>query len=244
MFSVEFAMHGAMTIGVDIRDANIKKALFCKEVLGLDNLDFYQADVRDLSLATYGSFDAIICSGLLYHLPAVDAINLVKSMYEMVNQVVIIDTHVSLLPKEQLIHDGNEYWGDTYREYPDDTTPEEIAKATWSSADNPTSFWFTRPSLMNILSNAGFSSSYECFAPMHIIPERHNFGNNGIESQDRCTFVGIKSEICKIVTSPDANYLHQEWPELSLSYCAEPKTPEKAAPLYERLLSRLKKIGS
>ena len=37
MFSIEFALHGAQTVGVEIREANIRKAEFCKEVLGLQN---------------------------------------------------------------------------------------------------------------------------------------------------------------------------------------------------------------
>src|ERR1035441_9209545 len=46
IFSIEFASRGAETIGIEIREANIKKAIFGKEVLGLNNLTLVQDDVR------------------------------------------------------------------------------------------------------------------------------------------------------------------------------------------------------
>ena len=100
MFSIEFALQGADTIGVEIRDANIKKAIFCKEALDLQNLEFRQDDVRNVSVDSYGRFDAIICSGIFYHLPAIDAINLVKTMYEMVNRLIVLDVRVALEPEK------------------------------------------------------------------------------------------------------------------------------------------------
>ncbi len=218
IFSIEFSQHGANTIGVEIREANIKKAIFCKEVLNLQNLEFHQDDVRNISLETYGKFDAVICSGILYHLPAIDAINLVHTMFKIVDRVVVVDTHVALSPKEQFLHGGDEYWGTTYREHADNATEEEKAKKLLSSADNPTSFWFTRPSLVNLLSKAGFSSVYECFIPAHV------HSQPGLEHGDRCTFVALKGDICELESSPITNGLQESWPEQSLVYA--PKQQE------------------
>jgi SAM-dependent methyltransferase len=229
IFSLEFAKHGASTIGVEIREANIKKAIFCKEALELHNLEFRQDDVRNISLESYGRFDAIVCSGILYHLPAADAADLINRMYDMVNRVFVIDTHVALEPVERFVYGGDEYWGFVVREHSDDATPEEKAKALWASADNPTSFWFTRPSLINILNKAGFSSVYECFIPAHL-----NFGEPGLEHRDRCTFVALKDSTCHIAMSSSVNSLQERWPEHSLSYAP--------APIYKRVISRLKKI--
>ncbi|HXY53975.1 MAG TPA: class I SAM-dependent methyltransferase [Nitrospirota bacterium] len=233
MFSIEFALQGADTIGVEIREANIKKALFCKEVLNLQNLDFRRDDVRNISVESYGRFDAIICSGILYHLPSVDAINLIRTMHEMSHRLVVIDTHVALEPIGRVLNNGDEYWGDIYREHPDDSTPEEKAKRPWASADNPLSFWFTRPSLVNILSKAGFSSVYECFTPAHL-----NYGKPGLEHQNRCTFIALKDDISELKTSPEANGLQERWPEGSLSYA--PKSKTRIRRLYKRVLLKLK----
>lgn len=237
LFSIEFALHGANTVGVEIREANIKKAIFCKEVLELNNLDFRQDDVRNLSLESYGKFDFVVCSGILYHLPAADAIKLIQTMFEIVNRSVVIDTHVALIPKERFLDGNNEYWGNTFREFPDDATQEKIAKSLRRSADNPTSFWFTRSSLINILSKAGFSSVHECFIPAHL-----NFGKPGIEFQDRCTFVALKDDICEIKTSPSASGLQEDWPESSLTYAPSITSPSRPMPLYEKVLFKLKKM--
>jgi SAM-dependent methyltransferase len=226
IFSIEFALHGAATVGIEIREANIQKALFCKEVLGLDNLEFRQDDVRNVSLESYGTFDVIICSGILYHLPAFDSIDLIQKMFKMATRVVIIDTHISLLPEKEIRFEDKSYWGDSYREHSAGASVEEKARRLWSSIDNETSFWFTRPSLINLISRAGFSSVYECFVPPTFVPNI-NFQNAGIRAHDRCTFVAIKDSSCELNTSPAANNLQQDWPEHSLAYAHE-KSPYKS----------------
>ena len=50
------------------RAANIRKAEFLKEVLGAKNTEFAQANLESDPLEV-GKFDAVFCSGLLYHLP-------------------------------------------------------------------------------------------------------------------------------------------------------------------------------
>lgn len=237
IFSIEFAKHGANTIGVEFREANIKKALFCKEALGLHNLDFRQDDVRNISIESYGRFDAIVCSGILYHLPAADAINLINRMYDIVNRIVVIDTHVALQPIERFVYGGDEYWGSVFREHSESATLKEKAKAIWFSADNTTSFWFTRPSLINILNKAGFSSVYECFIPPHL-----NFGKPGLEHRNRCTFVALKDDICDIATSPSVNTLQEKWPEYSLSYAPDSIIKDRLRQLYKRVILRLKNM--
>jgi 2-polyprenyl-3-methyl-5-hydroxy-6-metoxy-1,4-benzoquinol methylase len=213
LFSIEFAKQGAETVGIEIRDANVKKALFCKEALGLPNLTFAQDDVRNISVERYGRFDAIVCSGILYHLTAEDAFDVIKRMASMVNRVVVIDTHVALQAQASVTLDGQTYCGSIFREHADNATPQQKAGNLWASADNTTSFWFTRPSLINLLNAAGFSSVYECFTPAHL-----NFGRPGLESRDRCTIVAIKDEACQLITSPAANSINERWPEQTLAY--------------------------
>lgn len=237
LFSIELATQGAAAVGVEIREANVQKAIFAKEALGLDRLEFRQDDVRNVSLESYGEFDGIVASGILYHLAAWDAVNLVRRMYAMVRRVVVIDTHVALAPAECHVDGNRRYWGVVYREHADNATADEKAGLVWASADNPTSFWFTRPSLVNLLGEVGFSSVYECFVPAHL-----NFGQPGLEHRDRCTLVAIKGETCELATSPCANGLEERWPEESLAYAPEAKTAEPGRRLYQRVLSRLRKV--
>jgi len=213
MFSIEFALRGADTVGIEIRESNIRKAIFSKEALKLDNVNFRQGDVRDISEASHGRFDIIVCSGVFYHLTAEDAFKLVSSMFSIADRLVIIDTHVALRPKERVVLAGSAYFGDSYREHPESATQEQKSQKSWASWDNRTSFWFTRPSLINMLNKAGFSSVYENFVPLH-----KNFGKPGLECTDRCTFVALKNKRCDLVTSPAVNHLEESWPEDSLSY--------------------------
>jgi hypothetical protein len=213
MFSIEFALKGADTLGIEIRESNFRKAIFCKEALNLANLNFRQGDARHISEATHGRFDIIICSGIFYHLTAEDAVRLIASMFSMTDKLVIIDTHVALHGRKQAIIGKDIYYGDTYREHGENATQEQKSRRGWASWDNPTSFWFTRPSLVNMLNRAGFSSVYENFVPLH-----KNFGMPGLECIDRCTFVAVKGMRCELSTSPAANNIEEAWPEDSLSY--------------------------
>jgi hypothetical protein len=213
LFSIEFALAGADTVGVEIREANVKKAMFCKDALELANLKFIQGDVREISAESLGKFDAIICSGILYHLQAPDVWQLIRNMFAMTKRLVVIDTHVALTAETNVSLEGVEYSGKQFFEHSDADSQELKAKRLWASWDNATSFWFTRPSLVNMLSRAGFSSVYECFTPVH-----KNFGESNIKNPGRCTFVAIKGEEQNLKTSPSANGLREDWPEGTLSY--------------------------
>ncbi|MEB8584318.1 class I SAM-dependent methyltransferase, partial [Bacillus cereus] len=71
-YAIEFAMQGATVVGIEGRESNIQKAIFAKDLLRLENLTFYQDDVRNLSAEKYGHFDIVLCSGILYHLDCSD----------------------------------------------------------------------------------------------------------------------------------------------------------------------------
>jgi hypothetical protein len=228
LFSLEFASHSCPVLGLDVREPNIARARFCARAMNLKNIEFVEADARNISVEKYGKFDAIICCGLLYHLTASDAITLIQRMYEMAERAIIVDTNISLAGIERF----NGHAGHTYFEHRPEASKEEKLLALWASADNETSFWFTRPSLINILTEAGFSSVYECFSPAHM-----NFGESGLEAATRCTFVAIKAPNVTVHTSPAVNELKQHWPEGSLSYSSEkdPTVETHASPAVTEL---------
>lgn len=231
IFSIEFAQHGAKTLGIEVREDNIKKALFSKEVLNLNNLDFCQDDARNISVELYGEFDAIICSGLLYHLTAPDAIELIGKMFNMSTKVVIIDTHIAMKPETCYKYNEDEYFGQIFSEHGTNDSQLVKSKQLWKSWDNNESFWFTRPSLINILNKTGFTSTYECLSPLNF-----NFIKKETTIFSRCTFVAIKSKECKITNSPAVNNFKQKWPENSLQQIKIKKS------VYKRILFKLKKI--
>lgn len=167
-YAIEFASRGAHVVGIEGRAANIEKARFAREALRLDNLELVQDDVRNLSLEKYGSFDVVLCSGILYHLDAPDVARFVHGIGEVCRRWMILDTHVSKSPKESFVHEGRQYWGSRFVEHHAKSTAEERERGAWASLDNLSSFWFTRPSLYNLLNDAGFTSVLECHIPRHV----------------------------------------------------------------------------
>ena len=211
IFSIECALQGAEVVGVDAREENIAKCEFAKTTLGLERLSFVQDDVRNLGRESYGTFDTVICSGLLYHPDAPDVFALLEAMHDVTRRLVVIDTHVSLTPTTTVTYSGQEYAGHFY--------DEGDASSTWASYGNSRSFWLTRPSLTNAVAAVGFSSSYECLHPAHL-----NFGKPGLEHNDRCAFVAVRGDPVALTTSPAANTLVERWPEGALAYSAKKRS--------------------
>jgi 2-polyprenyl-3-methyl-5-hydroxy-6-metoxy-1,4-benzoquinol methylase len=203
-YAIELARHGAKAVGIEIREPTLERARFVKQALSLDNLEFYQDDIRNLSAEKYGKFDVVLCLGILYHLDAPDIFQFIEKIGEVCEGITIIDTHVSLSARKSYVYKNNKYWGKNYREHLPLTNLKQRAKALCASIDNPNSFWFTRRSLYNILSDVGFSSVYECFNP----PEPD-------KPKDRITLLAKKGERQKLIsTVPQANeLLPKEWPE-------------------------------
>lgn len=202
MFAIEFARHGAEVVGIEGREANIEKARFVKEILSLDRLQLAQDDVRNLSQEAYGTFDLVLCLGILYHLDAPDVFQFAERMAEVCRGCAIIDTHICLTPIDSRIYDGNRYWGSRYGEHAPDTRTVERLKRVWASLDNGESFWLTRPSLYNLLARAGFASIYECHYPSD--------GERPWKNEDRITLVAVKGERARLISTPLIN----ELPEL------------------------------
>jgi hypothetical protein len=173
MISVELARRGARVLGIEARAANVARARFAREVLGLDNLDFAEDDVRNLSREKYGSFEIVLCLGILYHLPAPDAFDFVERIAEVTDRVAIFDTHVALPEsRRELLGSpttcefrGRIYEGRDYQEFDPASSPEDRLKWAWSTLDARPSFWPTRDSLLELLTSVGFTSLHESLTP-------------------------------------------------------------------------------
>jgi len=55
-------------VAVEARDKNIEKAKFVQGLLNDKKVEFIEADLEKMDFARLGKFDAVFCSGLLYHL--------------------------------------------------------------------------------------------------------------------------------------------------------------------------------
>jgi len=193
-YGLEFALHGAEVVGIEGREASLAKCNFVKHEHGLNRIQFFQDDVRNLSAEKYGTFDIIICSGILYHLPARDAWRLLRSIYDTCSGLAIIDTFIALSSQVTVDIDNSTFHGHIYREHDEADSADEKQKKLWASLDNNASFWFTEPSLMNMLAKAGFSSSFDVLTPT--MP-----GN----LRDRKTYVAVKRPRAEILSSDMTN---------------------------------------
>jgi hypothetical protein len=151
-----------------------------------------QDDVRNLSLLKYGSFDVILCCGILYHLDAPDVFNFLKTIAEVCRGLTIIDTQVAVegtpnnfadrLSAPTIYRDsGKEYSGRYYTEFTTQTTEQKLT-SLWASLDNNRSFWLDRKSLYRALMAMGFDRIYQDLLP-HL----------AAEGDDRLTYVALKS---------------------------------------------------
>jgi 2-polyprenyl-3-methyl-5-hydroxy-6-metoxy-1,4-benzoquinol methylase len=183
LYCVELAKHGAETVGVEIREANLEKAKTVKNILKLEKMHLFLDDVRNISQEKYGKFDVVLCIGILYHLDAPDVFRFIEKMSEVCTGMLIIDTHISLEARDSFHYEGSDYSGWFYQEHATGTAQSEKDKNLWASIDNEKSFWLTEPSLYNFLNRCGFSSIYECRSPV-----------NPKQWRDRVTLVAVKGE--------------------------------------------------
>jgi SAM-dependent methyltransferase len=190
-YGLELAQRGADVLAIEGREPSVRKCEFAKRALGLDNIEFELGDVRALTKDSHGEFDVVLCLGLLYHLDAADVFPFLRSIAEMCTSLLVLETRVSLSPRETHRFEGREYHGSSYAE-PDTSAARTDTETLWASLDNPRSFMFTRPSLFNVLRHLGFTSAYECSIPAQtrLWP-------------DRGTFVAVRGEPLELSSADD-----------------------------------------
>jgi 2-polyprenyl-3-methyl-5-hydroxy-6-metoxy-1,4-benzoquinol methylase len=191
MYGIEFALHGAEVVAVEIRDDHIVKARFAAEALGLSRYEVRKDDVRNLSPDQYGNFDVVLCIGILYHLDSPDVFDVIKRMSSVCSRLLIIDTHISNLRGRRLAVDGQNYRGRKIFEHLPWTTAAQRARKPWASIDNPSSVWLSSASLESALQDAGFTSVSDCGVPALLEPR-----------VNRATFAAVKGNPVALRCTP------------------------------------------
>jgi Methyltransferase domain len=219
LYGLELALHGAEAVGIEGREMNRAKAEVARQALGVENIRFVLDDVRNLSPQTYGTFDVVLCLGILYHLDAPEVFRLVEQVAEVCTGLAIIDTHVSQTaeqchPYRTAAGAELSLWGRSYREHDPDSPRAARLQVPESSLDNPESFWLTRASLLNLMAAAGFTSVYECHQPL--VQKYEDLRAAGL--RDRATFVAIKGQPVTLRASDLSNGQPPlQWPERPVS---------------------------
>ncbi len=133
---------GISVLGIEGREANVEKAEYVKGIMDVRNVRFACANLENTPLARYGTFDAVFCSGLLYHLP---------KPWELIREIggiskkIFIWTHIA--KPEQVVKTINGYSGYDYMEF---------GLKDPLSGLSPYSFRVSRGSMMDMLINNGF----------------------------------------------------------------------------------------
>ena len=167
-FALEFARQGAEVVAMEGREYHLAKARFARDALELDNLKVVSGDVRSDLGAELGTFDLVLCLGILYHLSRDDIGPFLTNVRKLTRNAAIIETQLALRPRRSMTWSGASYSGIEVREHP------RFAGAAMS--DTP-SFWLTEPSLLTLLGRVGFGSVLQVRSPL--VPELMDVADHG-----------------------------------------------------------------
>ena len=92
-YSVALAREGVKSVlGVDVREANLARARFVGQTLGLANVEWRQGDCEDLRVEDTGEFELCLFLGLLYHLE--NPMRCLRNIGRVTHEVCVIETQV------------------------------------------------------------------------------------------------------------------------------------------------------
>ena len=131
-------------LGLEGRDYNVDKAKFIQQLLGIANIEYVVANLEEADLTKYGSFDAVYCRGVLYHLP--NPWHLIQQTAQ-VSPRLYLDTHFVTDEQADTRVDG---WNGWYYQEWGYQDPE--------SGLSPRSFWLSRSSLLRLLNDCGYQN--------------------------------------------------------------------------------------
>lgn len=130
--------HVSGVVGLESREANLKKCRFTHDSMGITNSEFHQCDLDQQPISQFGKFDAMWCSGVLYHLDRPD-----RFLQRLDVPDLFLGTHYS---KESI----DTYEGMRGRWY------QEHGLADVLSGMSDRSFWLTLGNIQAILADAGY----------------------------------------------------------------------------------------
>jgi SAM-dependent methyltransferase len=128
-------------LGIEARASNIERARFMQSLLKIDHVEFIEANLENSDLTVFGEFDAVFCSGLLYHLP--EPWKLIAEIARVAPRVFIW-THYAAEPAIEVRENLRG------REQIEGGINEPL------SGMSPKSFWLTLESLKTVLIAVGF----------------------------------------------------------------------------------------
>jgi len=164
----KLASHPTVThvLGLDGREANITRASFVHELLESRKVRFIQTDLEAIDLTKFGKFDAILCVGVLYHLP--EPWKLLRQMANTAPRAYIW-TQVTSPKKVNTTVNG--YMGRFYKEHGLEDRLSGLSSR---------SFWPTKDALVKMVKDCGYPNvkeiSRDNYPPDYPVP-KENFAD-------------------------------------------------------------------
>lgn len=89
-------------LGLDGRQMHVDQANFVFEVNEIEDerYDFVAANLFDVDLRAFGTFDVVLCLGLMYHISK--PVDLMEKIAQVNSDVLLIDTTLSMVPGSYL----------------------------------------------------------------------------------------------------------------------------------------------
>jgi hypothetical protein len=131
-------------LALEGRELNLRKARFVQEQLLIPNVTFAQANLEKSDLAAFGKFDAVFCSGLIYHLP---------EPWKLISQLPAIAPNLFIWTHYAAEADTEVVSGDLRGKIHSEGGPAEPL-----SGMSATATWLTLGSLITSLTRSGYES--------------------------------------------------------------------------------------
>ena len=129
-------------LAIEGREKNIEKAKLVQKILDDKKVEFVRGDLEKLNFEQFGAFDAVFCSGLLYHLP---------KPWELIPKLAAISPNIFIwtqISEEAKAKKMREGWrGKIYREGGFFDPLSGLSKK---------SFWLSLGSLISLLTVNGY----------------------------------------------------------------------------------------
>jgi SAM-dependent methyltransferase len=127
---------------IEARSENLRKAEFVCELAGVDNVTFLERDLETFDIRELGNFDAVYCSGILYHL---------RYPWQLLEQMAAVTPRALVWTHYwQRTDDVVDEAGRRVKRVPENF-PEPLLRGT-----APYALWFRRDGLFEELRRVGF----------------------------------------------------------------------------------------
>jgi tRNA (mo5U34)-methyltransferase len=175
-FSFEAARAGAdRVLGFDVADRYIEQANLIRRALGVDQPEFRVMSIDDVTPEKTGSFDVVLCLGILYHLE--DPVGAMRSLSAVAEHVMLVDTNITY----NRFMRGRPYW----RTNVPPLGSETGTTGAWRTEQRVFQFTPSAAAVEQLLGFLGFSS-------VQRLPDNEKTLDQRYQKGRRATFLGVR----------------------------------------------------